>query len=88
MFRLNRGILLTYSSRPKEALPDLQFALEHSDDKSPAHRALAEAYAALGMSNLAQDHMRLAAVPPPKADASPTPVPTPGGEKKPDNKKR
>ena len=88
MFRLNRGILLTYSSRPKEALPDLQFALEHSDDKSPAHRALAEAYAALGMSNLAQDHMRLAAVPPPKADASPTPVPTPGGEKKPDTKKR
>jgi tetratricopeptide (TPR) repeat protein len=88
MFRLNRGILLTYSSRPKEALLDLQFALDHSEDKAPVHRALAEAYTALGMTNLAQDHMRLAAVPPPKADASPTPVPTPGGEKKPDDKKK
>lgn len=68
--RLTRGLLLVCASRPQDALPDLQFALDHLEDKSAPHRILARAYFALGMENLAQEHQRLSLLPP-KAAASP-----------------
>jgi len=72
LFRLNRGLVLLYSAKPQDALPDFHFAFEHLEDKSPAHRALSEAYQAMGMSNLAQKHRPLAN-PAARDSTSPTP---------------
>jgi tetratricopeptide (TPR) repeat protein len=76
--RLSRGLILICSSRPQDALPDLQFALDHLEDKAPAHRALARAYFTLGMENLAREHQRLSTLPA-KAEASPTTKPANDG---------
>ena len=79
--RLSRGLILVCSSRPQDALPDLQSALDHLEDKSPAHRALARAYFALGMENLAREQQRLSSLPK-KAEVSTTAKPINGGVRK------
>lgn len=75
--RLSRGYSLVCSSRFQDALPDLQFALDHLEDKSTAHRLLARAYASLGMENLAREHSRLS-MKPTKAEDPQTAKPTVG----------
>ncbi|MFZ4779707.1 MAG: hypothetical protein ACOYM3_30480 [Terrimicrobiaceae bacterium] len=61
----------TKLSRTQEGLDDLRFSLEHATDKTPAHRALADTCLALGMKNLAWEHLRLS-----NPAAAPTPEPT------------
>ena len=88
LYRLNRGIVLLHSSRARDALADMQFAVDHLENKSPAYRAIAEAYMALGMKNLAQEQLRLSAEAA-KAEASQASKPTNDGGtgEKPANKK-
>lgn len=56
--RMARGVAYMALQRLPEALVDFQFALDHSDDQLPVHKAFVTAYRLLGMENLAMDHMR------------------------------
>lgn len=59
LFRMGRGQILTRLSRVQEGLSDLQYCLERVENKAPVHQAIADAYLALGMKNLAVDQLRL-----------------------------
>ncbi len=59
-FRETRGEILARSGRPQEAIADLEFALPLLASKRATHTALAEAYRALGLRDLAASHQRLA----------------------------
>ena len=59
LFRMGRGQILTQMSRVQEGLSDLQYCLQHVENKGPVHLAIAQAYSALGMKNLAMEHLRL-----------------------------
>ena len=58
--RDTRGGILLKLGRYKEAVTDLEFALPRLQSKAPTHAALAKAYEALGMQELAEAHKRLA----------------------------
>jgi predicted Zn-dependent protease len=59
-FRETRGEILARSGRPQEAIADLEFALPLLPSKRAPHAALAQAYRALGLRDLAANHERLA----------------------------
>jgi uncharacterized protein HemY len=62
-FRDTRGQILLKLKRYQEAITDLEFALPSLKPAASTHKALAEAYQALGLSQLAQEHLRLAKIP-------------------------
>jgi tetratricopeptide (TPR) repeat protein len=62
-FRDTRGQILLKLKRYQEAITDLEFALPSLKPAASTHKALAEAYHALGLSQLAQEHLRLAKIP-------------------------
>lgn len=62
-FRDTRGKILIKLGRYKEAITDLEFALPLLKPAASTHRALAQAYQPLGLSRLAQEHLRLAKAP-------------------------
>jgi predicted Zn-dependent protease len=62
-FRDTRGQILLKLGRYQEAITDLEFALPSLKPAANTHKALAEAYQALGLSELAQEHLRLAKIP-------------------------
>lgn len=68
-FRDTRGQILLRLGRYQEAITDLEFALPSLKPAAGTHKALAEAYQALGLSQLAREHLRLAGTP----DASAAP---------------
>jgi len=59
-YRDTRGQILLRQGQPKAALADLEFALSKLPDKTGTHRALADAYGRLGMTELAAEHARQA----------------------------
>jgi tetratricopeptide (TPR) repeat protein len=61
--RDTRGGILLKLGRWKESIKDLEFALPLLSTKEPTHEALANAYAALGMEDLASEHRRLSKLP-------------------------
>ena len=61
--RNTHGIILAHLGRWEEAVKDLEFALPNVHDKNATHTALAQAYRKLGMSELADEHERLAREP-------------------------
>jgi tetratricopeptide (TPR) repeat protein len=63
-FRETRGEILVRSGRPQEAIADLEFALPLLSSQRAAHTALAQAYRALGLRELAANHERLATTSP------------------------
>lgn len=83
--RATRGRILTQLQRWQEALSDLEAALAASSEAGELHAALAQVYAALGDSELAEQHRTRAAragVKPPAPNAetpqnNPPPVPSP-----------
>ena len=62
-FRDTRGKILLKLGRYQEAITDLEFALPSLKSANSTHKALAEAYQALGLSLLAEEHLRLAEIP-------------------------
>ena len=69
-FRETRGEILARSGRWREAVTDLEFALPNLAAKGAAHKALAEAYAGLGLRELAEEHKRQANGSPEEKSAS------------------
>ena len=69
-FRETRGEILARSGRWREAVTDLEFALPNLAAKGAAHKALAEAYAGLGLRELADEHKRQANGSPAEKSAS------------------
>jgi len=61
-FRDTRGQIYIKIGKWKEAVADLEFALPMLEAKNSTHAALAEAYTALGMPELASEHKRLSEV--------------------------
>ena len=59
-FRDTRGRIYVKMGRLKEALNDLEAALTAAPDDAQLHRALAEVYGHLGLSDMAAEHKRLA----------------------------
>jgi len=62
-YRDTRGQILLRLGRDREAVQDLEFSLAKLDDPRPTHKALAQAYRKLGISDLAEEHERRAAMP-------------------------
>jgi tetratricopeptide (TPR) repeat protein len=60
-YRDTRGQILLKQGEAKAAVADLEFALPKLTDKTGTHRALAEAYGKLGLTELAAENARLAA---------------------------
>lgn len=60
MIRETRGQILLRMMQYKEAIFDLEFALSAKAPPQPIHEALALAYEAIGMIELAQTHRELA----------------------------
>ena len=58
--RDTRGQILLKLKRYNEAIPDLEFALRSPELASNVHASLAAAYTALGQSDLAEEHRKLA----------------------------
>jgi len=61
-FRDTRGKILLKLGRWQEAVKELEYALPVLPVKNPTHASLAEAYRHLGMTELAAEHERLAAL--------------------------
>jgi predicted Zn-dependent protease len=59
-FRDTRGQILVQQGKWKEAIDDLEAALPQLTARKEAHRALAESYKRLGLTELAQEHERRA----------------------------
>jgi tetratricopeptide (TPR) repeat protein len=59
-FRETRGEILVRLGRAKDAIGDLEFALPLLSSKRATHKALAEAYQALSLRDLAAKHEQLA----------------------------
>ncbi len=59
-FRDTRGHILLKLDRPKDALPDLEFALKSLSGNSQTHLAIAECYEKLGIAELAAKHRAVA----------------------------
>ncbi|HOX57640.1 MAG TPA: tetratricopeptide repeat protein [Candidatus Paceibacterota bacterium] len=59
-FRDTRGQILARSGRPQEAIADLEYALPSLSSKRATHAALAQAYRALGLREMASNHEVLA----------------------------
>jgi tetratricopeptide (TPR) repeat protein len=59
-FRETRGEVLVQLGRPSEAVADLEFALPLLASKTAPHNALAKAYRAMGMAEVAAKHEQLA----------------------------
>lgn len=59
--RDTRGQILVKLGRWKDAIIDLEFALPQLESKNATHAALSEAYNAMGMQDLADEHKRLSA---------------------------
>lgn len=57
-FRETRGQILVKLKRWKDAIPDLEFALNGIPESHDIHAALAEAYAAIGDKTLAKAHQQ------------------------------
>ena len=55
-FRETRGQILVALGRWRDAVDDLEFALNGMPDAAPVHMALATAYERLGESELARVH--------------------------------
>ena len=62
-FRDTRGQIFLKLRRYQEAITDLEFALPSLKPAASAHKALAEAYQGLGLTQLAQEHLRIAGIP-------------------------
>jgi predicted Zn-dependent protease len=62
-FRDTRGKILLKLRRCQEAITDLEYALPSLKSATSTHKALAEAYQTLGLSQLAEEHLRLAEIP-------------------------
>jgi predicted Zn-dependent protease len=60
VFHETRGEVLVKLGRWHDAVTDLEYALPWHKDNPRTHSALAQAYAALGMKDLAAEHQRLA----------------------------
>lgn len=60
IFRQTRGEILVRSGRPQAAIADLEYALPLLTSKRATHTALAEAYRAMGLRDLAAEHERVA----------------------------
>lgn len=58
--RETRGQILVKMKRYKEAIPDLEFALQDRQLAGPVHLSLAEAYDGLGKKEMAEEHRALA----------------------------
>lgn len=58
--RETRGQILIKMKRYEDAVHDLEFALKGNVAAGPIHQSLAEAYEALGLSDLAKTHRQLA----------------------------
>jgi Flp pilus assembly protein TadD len=72
-FRDTRGKILLKLGRYEEAITDLEFALPSVKPASSTHEALAQACQAIGLSRLAQEHLRLAETP--SEGSAPVPPP-------------
>ncbi|MEI7728509.1 MAG: tetratricopeptide repeat protein [Verrucomicrobiota bacterium] len=59
-FRDTRGHVQIKMGRWREGIADLEITLPKLDNPRPSHTALAQAYRALGMGDLASEHERLA----------------------------
>lgn len=66
-----RGHILVVLDRPREAIDDLERALVVLNKNAETHRALAKAYAAIGLADLAEKHQAFAT----KLSQSTTPSP-------------
>jgi predicted Zn-dependent protease len=62
-FRDTRGKILLKLGRYQDAITDLEYALPSLGAAINTHRALAQAYEPLGLSQLVQEHLRLAGAP-------------------------
>jgi predicted Zn-dependent protease len=62
-FRDTRGKILIKLGRYQDAITDLEYALPSLGSATNTHRALAQACEPLGLSELAQEHLRLAGAP-------------------------
>ncbi|HNW08672.1 MAG TPA: tetratricopeptide repeat protein [Verrucomicrobiota bacterium] len=60
VFRQTRGEILVRSGRSQAAIADLEYALPRLASKRATHAALAEAYRAVGLRDLATEHERMA----------------------------
>jgi len=60
-FRGTRGQIAVMQKRSKEAIVDLELALQKSSGNAELHQSLADAYDAVGEKSLAQRHRQLAA---------------------------
>ena len=59
-YRDTRGRILVALERPREALADLELALQSLSEDAELHRILAGVYEHLGEKSLAAEHRRLA----------------------------
>ncbi len=57
--RETRGQILCKMKKYGDAISDLEFALQATELAVPIHRSLAEAYDALGQTELAEEHRKL-----------------------------